>query len=243
MPNDTTQVFQDLQQQMMEVHTAVNPETNPVAKGLAALGAGALQHIVGQYSLFPARIVSFLYAARERAKASGWSAVAAELTRNIGEELGTETDGIAHYEMLLHGIADIAGAHLYADMKHLEASLATRAFLTRARHALGSADTAYALGATYALECSAVPELIIVRDILTRFLKETAARPIEGTLKAFFDMHLGTWEPGHEEGLANTLPQYLEQKHFAPFQNGFTEMMTAMDAWWEELDAEAGVRA
>jgi len=228
-----------LRRRMHEAHTAVHPEKNPVAKSLASLSAEKLQYLLGQYSLFPARIVSFLYSARDTARGAGWESVAAELTRNIGEELGTESGGTSHYEMLLHGIAELAGEALYEEFRSLEASPATEAFLSRVESAVGSTDMAHAAGATYALESSAVPELVIVRDILSRFLVLATNRTIEGTLKTFFDMHLGTWEPGHEQGLHASIPNYLPESDIPAFHKGFEEIMDAMDEWWGELNAEA----
>lgn len=230
--------FANLTRRMREVHTAVHPGKNPVAQGLGTYEISHLEHVIGQYSLFPQSIVDFLYVARDTSRKAGWNEVATELTRNIGEELGTESDGVSHYEMLLHGIADQAGEASYKEFKTLEASPATSTFLARVKHAVGNTDVAYAIGATYALESSAVPELVIVRDILTRFLTLAANRPIEGTLKSFFDMHLGTWEPGHEQGLHASIPRYVSAQDLPSFHAGFEEVMDAMDAWWAGLNDE-----
>ena len=230
--------FADLRQGMLERHTAVNATTNPVAKMLGTLTGTQLEYIIGQYSLFPAKIVAFLYAARDRARATGWHAVADELTRNMGEELGTESDGVTHYEMLLSGIAELSDTELYAKWKGLSASPATGAFLKRIETAISSTNMAYAAGATYALESSAVPELVIVRNLLENFLNAYDA-VISGKLQTFFDMHLGTWEPGHEQGLHGAIPEHLAQDEVGSFRTGFEEVMDAMDAWWAGLADEA----
>lgn len=230
--------FGELRSSMMERHTAVNPTTNPVAKALGGLTAKHFEYVIGQYSLFPAQIVSFLYAARDNARSKGWHAVAEELTRNVGEELGTESGGVSHYEMLLSGIAELSDTDLYRKWKHLNASLATRTFLAAVELAVSHDNIAYVAGATYALECSAVPELVIVRDILEQFLAMHDST-ISGKLKTFFDMHLGTWEPGHEQGLHGTIPAYLSNDAIPAFREGFEEVMTAMDVWWKGLAKEA----
>jgi hypothetical protein len=228
-----------LKRSMFNDHTAVNQIKNPVATLLPDLSITQLQYIVGQYSTFPRCIVEFLEAARGAARKEGWESVGQELTRNMGEELGTETSGVPHYEMLIRGVSDATDPSAYAQLKNLPASQSTGAFLARVETAVRSADSTYALGAVYALESSAVPELIIVRDILTLYLKKVGGCGIEGTLKLFFDKHLGDWEPGHENGLFVTVPTYMTKGSVAAFAEGFGEVLSAMDVWWSELAKEA----
>jgi hypothetical protein len=140
--------------------------------------------------------------------------------------------------MFLSGIGELSDAGLYAKWKNLVPSPATHAFLERVGAAVSAKDVAYATGATYALESSAVPELIIVRDLLEKFL-QVHGSTISGKLKTFFDMHLGSWEPGHEQGLHGSIPEYLNQSEVGTFRAGFEEVMDAMDAWWQGLAKEA----
>ena len=234
-----TEILGSLKRSMHEDHVAVNQVKNPVALRLNDLTGKQLEYIIAQYSTFPRRIVEFLYAARDSAREKGWSAIDAELTRNMGEELGTETDGVSHYEMLVGGIAEATETSMYKKLKGLAPSQATKIFLDKVKLAVSHSETACALGATYALESSAVPELIIVKDILTTLFKKTGQGAIRGELKIFFNKHLQDWEPGHEAGLYRGIPLYLNTPEMVLFSEGFESVMAAMDTWWTELCGEA----
>ena len=89
---------------MINNYVAVNRKTNPVVVKLATMPIETVRYVVEQYSLFPQRIVSYLYAARAAACVSGCTAVDSELTRNIGEEFGTEPNSASHATMLIDGL-------------------------------------------------------------------------------------------------------------------------------------------
>lgn len=73
--------FGDLRHSMINDYVAVSCKTNPVVVKLATMLIESVRYVVEQYSLFPQRIVSYLYAARAAARVSGWTAVDSELTR------------------------------------------------------------------------------------------------------------------------------------------------------------------
>ena len=232
-------LFDTLGQSMMDSHIAVNRQRNPFAVALAKLSKEALLSVICQYSLFPANIVSFLALARNVARKSGWLAVAEELKRNMGEELGTETGGMTHYEMLTTGLGEESALVTKEEVEATIASPATAQFIEAMRKIVGSEETAYSIGGTYALESSAVPELVIVKMLVDRLFVLSKGEPIgKGRLGTFFAMHLGTWEPGHEEGLRHTVAEYITEAESDDFARGFEDVMAAMDAWWTALDAE-----
>ena len=235
-----------LRKAMREDYLAVNKRKNPVAVNVNAVTSDQLLYLTGQYSLFPKNIISFLRAAQEIALANNWEAAGDELERNIGEEYGSKTEGVPHYDMLVRGISQELGHYLgytpVSDLEKrlriLEASPAMGTFLTRMPEIVGNADPLYALGGTYALEASAVPELVIVRMAVSKLIESSTGIPMarEGYLGKFFDAHLRVWEPGHEEGLRTTSAEYLTAPETAvPFEAGFRDTLKSMDEMWRGL--------
>jgi hypothetical protein len=229
-----------LNDSMMNDHVAVNPERNPISVRQQALSLEQLQYVIWQYTIFPRNIVSFLLIARDKARKSGYRNAGAELTRNIGEELGTESGGVSHYEMLLNGLNSIGmeRKELWRDwVLHTKPSKATSRFLCDIRDVFAANDMAYVFGATYAIECSAVPELRIVKALVEKLCELfTGTGAIQDpAFKTFFDMHIGTWEPGHEEGLRKVVEGIGKDRLF---EHGFRDVMVTMDAWWNGMDRE-----
>ncbi|PIN74548.1 hypothetical protein COV18_06635 [Candidatus Woesearchaeota archaeon CG10_big_fil_rev_8_21_14_0_10_37_12] len=225
---------------MNDEYLAVNREKNPFAKNLNELSAAQLTYALGQYTIFPKNIVSFLSSVRDSARVTGWTEVDNELTRNIGEELGTETAGTTHYNMLVTGLAEGIDSLLERNFRELAASPATQAFVDGIRSNTLDSRLAYAVGTAYALESSAVPELVIVQDAVNQLFKKVTGKPMqEGKLREFFRRHLDVWEPGHEDGLRNASANYITSgQSKQEFEEGFRNTMATMDAWWTCLYEE-----
>ena len=94
------------------------------------------------------------------------TAVDSELTRNIGEELGTEPNGVPHVSMLINRLEK----GLTMDrVRDASPGTETDAFLEAMEKTFASGVAAeYASGAAYAFEVSAVPELEIVLLLIER---------------------------------------------------------------------------
>lgn len=235
--NPHKQLTEQLRKEMMGQYLAVHTEKNPLHVGLSTLTTEQNKYILSQYTIFPRKIISFLMIARKVANNNGWKKVSEELTRNIGEELGTQSGGISHYKMLVKGLADGIDPQLEKKLFSLKPSPATKKFIADMEAAVSTDDVSFALGATYALEASAVPELIIVKNAVNKLFIDVTGKPMqEGTLKNFFIMHLDSWEPGHEEGLRETTDLYLQNPD--NFSKGFHAVMKAMDEWWISLADE-----
>ena len=226
-------LLDEMNKEMMENYIAVSKERNPVYINLRSLDKNQIIFSLVQYSIFPKNIVDFLMAARDKARREGWNEVALELTRNIGEELGTETAGVTHYKILASGIEKLTSTEIYSALP----SDSTQMFIGSMKRIMGNEDPAYVMGAVYALESSAVPELQIVMDIV-RIMSKQYAREMDFELKEFFAMHLGTWEPGHEDGLRRTAQKFIEEDKYADFSRGFRDVMKTMDIWWTGLYQE-----
>ena len=241
-----------LRKVMRDEYLAVNRRKNPVAVNLDRTASDQLLYLVGQYTLFPKNIVSFLRSAQEVAGTNGWEMVCEELERNIGEEYGSKTEGIPHYDMLVKGLSSELGNDLgYAPAADLEKKLrlleplpAMGRFLTHIPKIVGNENSLYAMGGTYALEASAVPELVIVRMAVSKLIENSTGIPMarDGYLGKFLDAHLRVWEPGHEEGLRVTSAIYLSAPETGEsFEAGFRETIKAMDTMWTGLYKESQV--
>lgn len=226
-----------LQRAMMDDHVAVHMQKNPVAVHLHDASPDMLVHQLGQYTLFPRHIVRFLSQAYTTAYDAHWPHVAQELARNIGQEVGSDTAGLSHYELLAGGIEDKTGLNIL----QLDPSDATRTFVEQMMANFDqSHDPAFVLGAAYATECSAVPELrIVVRGVRTLFHHLNGSEELGDKLRTFFQKHLGVWEPSHEGGLRETVAEYLQPPQYPTFEQGFRDVMKTMDTWWDGLYGES----
>lgn len=221
---------------MINEHIAVNAATNPVVLKLSELTLPQLKSVIIRYSFFPRTIVEILTNARNLAHVANWSQVEQELTRNIDEECGSETNGVPHAEILLRGLEQALGMH---DVRQERIDSETGEFLntlTGMRRFNSVSDAPFVMGATYALEASAVPELEIVWKVVERYIAERGqvGPGFEG-LKKFFDVHLATWEPRHQTDLCVACETYVTLETRETFEHGFRTMMQAMDKWWQSL--------
>lgn len=230
----------DLVTAMGRDFVAVDPERNPVAAKLETGTKSWIGHVIDQYTLFPRAIVSMLYAARDGARNNGWRDLDVELTRNMGEELGTETKGVPHAEMLVRGVESALGRK---SVRATKPNPSTARFLDAMARTFGSDEDVVRLaGATYALEASAVPELRIVWRVVNRYIElDGQTREGHEELVWFFDSHLEVWEPGHEAGIRDA-----GRRHFghdggerAKFEASFRDVLKHMDDWWIGLASEA----
>jgi hypothetical protein len=226
---------------MKEEYVSVSKEKNPVYAQLSAMPQMRLSQITAQYVKFPQDIVCFLYNAGEAARINGWDEFAQEMDRNRSEEEGSDSQGVAHYDMLMQGIRETTKR----DFKTIKRSDeyrnrtdATRAFVKAMLHHTKYTDHSmpYIAGATYALESTAVPELEIVQEMVRELTaRTTGERKFSPLLQRFFDGHLQTWEVGHESRLRDACAKYVTPEMAAEFECGFRATMHTMDCWWNSL--------
>ena len=220
--------------QMMLTRLFVSARTNPVM-----MQGRGLEYVLFQYSLFPKVIVKMLTMIRDRVRQEGWIEVDRELTRNIGEELGTESDGMQHYHMLVEALSNECGILVPGT----NASKATSTFISEMFALLSHENVFVSLGAVYAIETTASPELRVVIKLITMIRRLQGVKNpgnFGEMAKKFFEMHVCTWEPGHEEGLRTAAAPILTSPEVcAHFEQGFTVVLDTMETWWKELALEA----
>ena len=88
-------------------------------------------------------------------------AVTRELDRNIGEELGSDSGGAPHYQLLAAAMRHEFDLNVWAVIPES----ATDCFIRSMWAALKEYNPLHVLGAAYALEATATPELAVVLDI------------------------------------------------------------------------------
>jgi hypothetical protein len=234
-------------------HAAFSELKNPVLVRAArgAVKTGSVAEVLKQYSLLPATIVEFLQIGETRL--SRWKEIREELKRNIGEEMGSRTDGQTHYEILKTATARELGLYL----SNVKPTACTEKFLHEIRLGLHEQPPPYAAGMLFALEASAIPELTVVARIVNLYAEligsveipitlseidwktgETARRLTEGqyTLNRFFAAHLFDFEVGHKNRLAEAVGKHLGAVHeLTGFEQGFESLLCIMGRWWDAL--------
>jgi hypothetical protein len=238
-----------IEDSLQSQHPSVKCSTNPVLRNAQFDFAKheSIKDSLIQYCFLPAEIVNLLSFARQRLRA--WPSLETELTRNIDEELGSRTNGISHYEILVRALSK----ELDLQINHSEQLDSTKRFLNSLKmYFLSSAESSVA-GAIYGLENAAVPELTVVATLINHFsmcssLKKTVIdlpaqrscfknEAAHYNLNTFFAMHLLDFEVGHKNGLAlaikkqhSNVPLNLHQ-----LKAGFEFVLNQMDEWWEDL--------
>jgi hypothetical protein len=236
----------------LESHSSMNEDRNPVLRLLQAgsLSTADLESVLSQYSLLPAQIVEFLSAGSSRLQE--WTNVKAELERNVGEEMGSRTEGLSHYTILKRAVRKELGLNVSA----VQALPSTRQFLHSIETGLADQSKAFVGGILYGLEASAGPELTIVATIINEYARLAELKaPINLSglnkrvrveenmiserycLNVFFASHLWDFEVGHKNGLASSLIKDLPSSWASVhcFGLGFEHVLNEMDRWWDSL--------
>lgn len=236
--------FDMLNRQMMENYVAVNMD-NPVLRTDATPKYQRL--VLGQYVYLPKRIVEFLMMALQYAtilqacEGSKWNKLVLALLKNISEESGSETNGCPHVEILMQGLKN-HGIELVDD-----AISGTKMFLNdiaRPTNRNLEIETIKhhvwrLMGHIYCLECTATPELRIVKHLIEKSL----GNEITGDLAMFFDRHIEDFEPGHENDLREALQEVLTERRYRKiFAGSFREAMRLMEDWWSDMDDHAATK-
>ncbi len=221
---------------LMMTYAFVSSRRNPLLK-MKGVNPATLSYGLVQYAWFPRVIVTMLMAIRDLARQYGWEAVAQELTRNLGEELGTETYGVPHNVLFTRILEEECGLD-----SPMEKSASTSKFISGMFHQLLSGDRIHALGTVYALETTACPELLVVVKMITHLRKQKGHKnpgAFSPNTQNFFDMHINIWEPGHSEGLRlASEPLLTSDDARTSFEHGFKAVLDIMETWWEELADE-----
>ncbi|AFY66368.1 DUF3865 domain-containing protein [Geitlerinema sp. PCC 7407] len=219
-----------LNQSMGQACSALDAQRNPMVQIMREVSAEQLIYVLQQYAIFPKALVDLMVLTEQKAQQSGWSRIAAELQDNIAEELGRGTEGVSHYRLLAEGLEDALGVPVVA----IAPSPATMQLLAHL-NSIFRKGGAYILGASYAIEASSIPELLIVQKMI-RYLLQKEMPP---TLDHFFTMHLNEWEPEHEADLRNAIAHYLQPEDLPEFEAGFYMVLEVMEIWWKGLAIEA----
>ena len=225
--------FNRLNMIMMTVFTCLSVKRNQVLVRRREVNLG---YALLQYCLFPKHIVSMLATARDVAQAQGWSDIVHELNRNIGQERGSDSKNIPHYALLDRAMKREFGLVPWETVERA----ATGQFILLVLDTLRSNDPFVVMGAVYALECTAVPELTVVLDLVEFLASKRENKRLHSDTLWFFERHLGTWEPSHEEGLRTAIGALLSgASEEERFEQGFHRVLQTMETWWAALAEEA----
>jgi hypothetical protein len=219
-----------------------NPVLHAVAEGQKT--PNALGAVLLQYSFLPGVIAELL--ARGVVKLCRWQTVRDELLRNLGEELGSRSEGRTHFAILSDGLKHELGLSAGS----IEPSKDTLKFIEALRAHISDSPSLESAGALFALEDSAVPELRVVARLINLYGHDTLGRAIveeknlgtvvpEGgnwTLDRFLAAHIGDFEVGHRDFLAEALaPHVSGEQDVAAVRQGFDKTLELMEIWWSAL--------
>ncbi|HYF04764.1 MAG TPA: DUF3865 domain-containing protein [Patescibacteria group bacterium] len=210
--------------QLIKGTAALHIRTNMVAS------VGNIENALGQYYKLVEAIAPILLMVGCRAETDSMQGLMDELTENVGEERGSRTKGIPHKTLLQNALRN----ELRIDISGIKTNNATKNFLNSLMKSAMFETLSKALGRIYALEATAVPELIMVRELIKKFARREGIEiPAASELLEFIKIHVLDFEVGHESGLRNTLkPCNL---NWEEFDKGFLETLRDMQTWWDKL--------
>lgn len=247
-------LFRSLNEEML-AHPFLS--NNPLLSRVSQTGSTEeLAQALRQYVRLPEEIVSYLKAA------AAWFPVDhpihRELERNWSQELGSATGGVPHAEILKVRLVSDLGI----DATLVVSNLATEQFLTALRDGMRRSAW-FAVGQTYALEASAVPELALlvgpaINLYATRVgraqpigkaalrsdakigafpVLKTRAEALALPMSDWFALHVLDFEVGHRDLLQQTvLETEMNGQAQTEFVQGFRTVLSAMDTWWSEIE-------
>lgn len=231
---DIKQLLDNLDGSLIVRYQAVNDATNPVSIAFDEYEPDGRLYILMQYSLFSRYIVRFLIEVLYRTSMGGHGLVAAEMQRNLLEELADGESGLPHYVLLINGYWAALNRNVY----DVEPSEATRRFEESMLAGIHGGDSAFAAGVAYALESSAVPELRMTRTFVDRLFHDLG-KPVPREIQSFFGSHIGEIEVLHQGRLREaSMESFSTAEEFASYAAGFDMAMTSMDNWWRGLARE-----
>ncbi len=232
--NTIKQLLDNLDAALTVKYQAVNYETNPVAVDFDDYSTNEKIYVLAQYSLFSRYIVRFLIEVLYKTSMGGLGLVAAEMQRNLAEELSDGENGDPHYVLLIKGFLLALNKNLYS----VEASKATRSFEQHILTSIHDGNSAFATGVAYALESSAVPELIMTRTFVDRLFAEFDIE-IPTAIRRFFGSHIGEIEVMHKSRLRDvTIDSFSTADELFSYGDGFDIAMNCMNDWWIGLADE-----
>lgn len=226
---DNFELMSSKLRRFMYFETNLHPISNPVVAILKRLTKNELAGAICEYAQFSTEAVHMLTDAQIRNH--NWKKLRAEIERNISEEMGLETKGVPHLEMMHKGYSEELG--IETDGYH--ASHNTRSFLYKMRQTFKSRDHAYSAGALLAFEGVAIPEFYILDEIIQEYCKKAdKTLGAHGDTRAYVDGHK-IYEVGHEDGLKASIADYIDQHNVHHFAQGYAAVVLTMSAWWENM--------
>jgi hypothetical protein len=213
-----------------EIFTIANPTLR------VARTQKGMVYILQQYAPLAREIVSILTILRHRASyMDKWSEVTREMERNIAEELGSDSNGVSHYDILKDSLRRDLSVDIGSEVND---NLSTIRFLDWLKNVVKNCNSHFSLGVVYALELTATPELKVVLELATR-LSEKPGCKISTDFSDFFERHIELWEPGHAAGLRLAVKKVIQnESEWSQFSEGFELTLERMSKWWQGMANE-----
>jgi hypothetical protein len=253
----TATPLENLDQMLQADYSFLRIADNPVVRGLSAgeISADKLKWILAQYCFLPIRIVEIL--GTMASAVYTWPRMHNELLDNIFQECGSKTREYAHIAILRETLQRDLGL----DLTLANPCAATDECLDRLADTIRMQRKAkyFIAGMAYSLEASALPELMVVAELINRLCdmsgrperkitnhtsthyraaKRLSAdkHPQDYSIEDFLVIHLCYIEVEHRNELKKILQQDVRADgDFQLVQDGFRFVLDSMEIWWNEL--------
>lgn len=204
-----------------------------------------IANVLGQYFGLVTEITSYLSEAAIIAEDTDWPNIARELVRNRAEEFGSRTGGVPHRTLFARAMRHELGILVERVYRNQD----THQFLNSLSGAFYQQHAEFSLGAIYALEDTAAPELVVVGNILAlihsgievnglssnNLAAQDRGRPANQlSLSSFLRMHIVDFEVGHSDGLKTAIEKDAPDMSES-FAEGYEFVLNLMETWWENL--------
>lgn len=235
----------ELQDIARQAFPKLQAHSNPIRINVRNWSEPELAFLIGEYSRFATAAVHMLFDAQIRLHSGELSL---ELQRNIGEELGSQSGGIPHLELMRSGYRSELGL----DTDAVEATALTREFIDRLSAVFCSANRSFLAGALLAFETVAVDEFRVVAAMIYRFGELRAvtlapesltARYIAGHVSLTADDDGNDPEMEHYLGMLNAVGASVEPSEYPEVARGFLAVCLELEAWWDALPTQARAAA
>lgn len=189
-----------------------------------------LRYQIEQYTCFSKEAIHMLLNAR--IICYPWESLAEEISENIEEELGKDTKGKPHLEMMKDGYLKC----LNIDTDSVKAHGATREFLNKMHTIFKTPNLPYLAGALIAFEGVAIEEFHIMEQIITKY-QSVRGKKLEGEALEYIKGHQ-EFEIGHEQHLIDSIRPHINRDNSTEMARGFFDVSQTINNWWSELRLE-----
>lgn len=205
-------------------------EENIILSNLDSMSVSLLKYQIQQYTCFSKEAIHMLL--NSRIICYSWKSLADEISENIKEELGKDTKGKPHLEMMKDGYLD----NLNIDTDSVSPNDATKEFLNKMHSIFKTPNIPYLAGALIAFEGVAIEEFHIMEAIIRKY-QSLRLYELEGETLDYIKGHQ-EFEIGHEQHLIDSIAPHINSENSTEMARGFFDVSQTINNWWSNVYSE-----